>query len=231
MHVAPIPLPLERRREPPPAGLALVGTPGARTASVPPGGVLAGLGRPLDGVVVVQSGLLAIVASSDGRRGLLGVCAPGDVAGLELLDGARAAVAADREIRALASSRVVLVPPAEVARVASRDPSIALAVGEAGRRWAARLERALTRQLCLGVAGRVLEALREVADATAASGSSFRRLEVALPQETMATMVGATRESVNRAIRALAEAGLVRRDGRRYSVAAEGSWTAEARSS
>jgi len=86
------------------------------------------------------------------------------------------------------------------------------------------------RQLCLGVTGRVLEALREVADATGATGSPLRRIEVPLAQETLATMVGATRESVNRAIRALADAGLVRRDGRRYSVAAERSWTAVDRS-
>jgi CRP-like cAMP-binding protein len=231
MRVAPIPLPLERRHDPPRAGPVLAGLPGARPATVARGELLAGHGRPLARWAVVQAGFLAVSGSIGARRGLLGVLAPGDLAGAELIssDPPRPGPM-ERELYALTSTKLALLSPEEFLEAAARDPAVALAVAEASVRWAGRLERALARQLCLGVTGRVLEALREVADATGATGSPRRRIEVPLAQETLATMVGATRESVNRAIRALADAGLVRRDGRRYSVAAERSWTAVDRS-
>jgi CRP-like cAMP-binding protein len=195
------------------------------------GDLLASPGRPLARLAVVQAGFLAVTGSMGVRRGLLGVLAPGEVAGPELIPSElRPPGSMEREIRALSTTRIVVIPAAEVRQAATRDPAVALALTEAAVRWGARLERALARQLCLGVTGRVLEALREIADAAGATGAPLQRIDVPLSQDTLATMVGATRESVNRAIRALADAGLVRRDGRRYSVAAERSWTAEDRS-
>ena len=80
------------------------------------------------------------------------------------------------------------------------------------------LQRALTRALSLPVRDRVLDALTELAALRGCSLSSGLWVLVPLSQEDLGAMVGATRESVNRAIRQLVRDGAVRRWNDAYVV-------------
>jgi CRP-like cAMP-binding protein len=76
------------------------------------------------------------------------------------------------------------------------------------------MEQRLARTLGLPVAGRLLDLLRELASTFGRPAPGGRRIDLPLRQEDLASMVGATRESVNRAMAALAADGHVGRSGR-----------------
>jgi CRP-like cAMP-binding protein len=77
-------------------------------------------------------------------------------------------------------------------------------------------ERRLAEALSMPVEERVRSALRELAaNRSAPALGGARRIEVPLTQDRIASMTGATRESVNRALRTLRRTGEVTVDGRR----------------
>jgi CRP-like cAMP-binding protein len=90
------------------------------------------------------------------------------------------------------------------------------------------LEASTTRRPVSGSAGgdprpasaRALRALFDLARTHGHASPQGVRIRIPLPQETVAWMVGATRESVNRTLRTLEADGSIRRSGGRYVLLA-----------
>ncbi|HEY3265165.1 MAG TPA: Crp/Fnr family transcriptional regulator, partial [Actinomycetota bacterium] len=86
---------------------------------------------------------------------------------------------------------------------------------------AARLHRtsaALEDAMAADLPSRVVGRLRELADDHGVPGPNGVRLRVPLTQDELARMVGASRESVNRTVGALAARGVVRSGGGRIVI-------------
>jgi CRP-like cAMP-binding protein len=178
------------------------------------------------GLIVLETGaLVAETMAPSGNRAVLGVLGPGDICGEHLLLND-----SDRwprrgrphpmlpQYRALLPSRVRVIAEADLttALAAERDAAAWLASRLAGR--VADAQRALAMTLSLRLADRTAELLGGLARAWGSRSPSGVRIELPLTQDDLAAMLGATRESVNRTLRALHRSGRIARSGRSYVV-------------
>ena len=215
-------LPLEDPPSRPPArARALLAAAPAWTAD---GDALFAEGIPPEHVGVVERGVLAAIATLPaGRQVMVGLLGPGDVAGQAALT--RVDPQTDRflpEIRAFGTATVRLLDPEPLAR-SLVDPEVAAWLLDRTQRRTEAAERRLAAALSMPVEERVRSALRELASirSTPALGGA-RRIAVPLTQDRIASMTGATRESVNRALRILRRTGEVTVDARRsYLIRSE----------
>ncbi len=157
--------------------------------------------------------------SIDGRISLLSVLAAGELFGeLGFLDGhSRSAQA-----RALEDSRVFEIPYSELRQLYESSPRALWSAVEllAGRLRAT--DEALSDTVFLDVMGRTAKRLLEM------SGGADT-FEMPLTQEELASMVGASRERVNRAIRAFTKLGWISHNQRHYKIKSRTKLQARAR--
>jgi CRP/FNR family cyclic AMP-dependent transcriptional regulator len=180
----------------------------------PAGHVLAGPGEAPAAVHVLMAGAIALEATSRaGKRAMLALLGPGDVVGLESLGRPGSGLDGVR-VRAMVACITLALPLFELAEALGHDPSLWpwLAGSLAGRVQA--LERALVRSLSLPVRDRVWDLLRELASAHGRKVPGGLEIPIPLCQDDLGALVGATRESVNRALNRLRRSGRVsRKDG------------------
>ena len=157
-------------------------------------------GEPCPDLWVVESGVFeARVVDADGRRFLYDLLGPGDVIGQ--LDECPAPWTA------------TALRPARLRPVRGPDASAALAA------QAARGVMLASELAWFGVADRIERRLLDVADRLGRPLHGGVAIGLRLTQDDLASMVGASRESANRAIRSLVERGSVEVHGRgRYVV-------------
>ena len=158
---------------------------------------------------LVLSGRVAIAQESDdGRESLLAVLGPGELFGeMGFLDGYNRSAQA----RALEESTVLMVPYTELRLLYENNPA---ALWSAVRLLARRLrtmDRALSDTVFLDVMGRTAKRLLGMA-------GDRDEFEMPLTQEELASMVGASRERVNKAIHAFAKLGWITHDQRQYKI-------------
>ena len=158
---------------------------------------------------LVLDGLIAIAQESDdGRESLLALMGPGELFGeLGFLDGHNRSAQA----RALEESRVLVVPYAELRLLYENHPS---ALWSAVRLLARRLratDEALSDTVFLDVMGRTAKRLLEMA-------GDHDEFDLPVTQEELASMVGASRERVNKAIHAFVRLGWITQDHRHYKI-------------
>jgi CRP/FNR family transcriptional regulator, cyclic AMP receptor protein len=187
-----------------------------------PGHVLAHPGQPLRSVYVVMSGAVALASTSQsGKRAILALVGPGGVFGQESVlrargfsTGSGVSVGADTpalEVRTQSPCVTLVFAPRQLAAALEDEPLIALWLASSLSARARALERALARTLSFPLGQRLLELLRELAETHGRRSAEGVRVQVPLSQEDLAAMVGATRESVNRSLRELGDAGMVHR--------------------
>lgn len=169
---------------------------------------------------LVMSGRIAIVQESDGgRESLLALMGPGDLFGeLGCLDGDTRSAQA----RALEQSEVLVMPYAELRLLYDSHPT---ALWSAVRLLARRLratDRALSDTVFLDVMGRTAKRLLDMA-------GDDDEFEMPLTQEELASMVGASRERVNKAIHAFVKLGWITHDHRHYKITNRKNLTLRAR--
>ncbi len=174
---------------------------------------------------LVARGVLAVaVLGRDGRVTAGLVRAAGDVIvegveGPDRPDEARSVAV----VRPLTESLLVAVPRDELGRHLGRSPPAALALVSLLCDRLAEVRDALAdlaiRDVPARVAGRLLD-LSTVAGHRRADGVS---LDLLLPQDALATLAGASRESVNRALAGFVADGWVVVAGRRYVLRDPGS--------
>ncbi|HEX6844448.1 MAG TPA: Crp/Fnr family transcriptional regulator [Actinomycetota bacterium] len=162
-------------------------------AIVRPGGVLVGQGEPCRGSWEVEAGVFRVsVVDADGRALLLDLAGPGDALG-----GPPGSVS-QVTVRAVTPARLRATSPG---RELERLPRLALDL--AWRSLPERVERRLA----------------DLAERFGRPVSGGVSIGVRLTQDDLASMVGASREATNRAVRRLVRDGALEMPGRcRYVV-------------
>jgi CRP/FNR family transcriptional regulator len=165
---------------------------------------------------VIASGAVKISAyHQDGREAVLAVLGPGDVVG-ELALFEQSPRSADAT--ALEDAVLISLDAKSLNDAIHAHPGIAVALlGTLGTRLR-QTNEAFQDIAFFDVPGRVARRLADLADAHGVDAAEGTLIDIALSQESLAQMVGATRESVNKALAMLKRRGLVARTGRRYIV-------------
>jgi len=165
-----------------------------------------------DRLFVIRSGKIKLGRrSSDGRENLLSIQGPGEMFGeLSLFDPgprtATATVVADAELVELAHTDLVAW--------LELHPKVAKHLLKALAHRLRRTNEALADLVFSDVPGRVAKALLDLATRFGEPTDEGVRVAHDLTQEELAQLVGASRETVNKALADFAARGWVRREGR-----------------
>jgi CRP/FNR family transcriptional regulator, cyclic AMP receptor protein len=180
--------------------------------NVPRGDVLFHEGEPGDCLYVIRTGKVKLGRrSNDGRENLLAVLGPGELLGeLSLFDpGLRTATAT-----ALSDAVVLQMGHQELARWLTTTPSVAEHLLRILARRLRRTNEALADLVFTDVPGRVAKALLDLSTRFGQPAADGTRVAHGLTQEELAQLVGASRETVNKALADFATRGWIRREGR-----------------
>ena len=176
------------------------------------GDVLFHEGEPGDRLYVIREGKIKLgTRSSDGRENLLAVLGPGEMIGeLSLFDpGTRTATAT-----AISDAVVLEMGHHDLQTWLSSTPAVAEHLLQALARRLRRPNEALADLVFSDVPGRVAKALLDLSSRFGRPVDDGIRVAHDLTQEELAQLVGASRETVNKALADFAARGWVRREGR-----------------
>jgi CRP-like cAMP-binding protein len=180
------------------------------------GDVVVHQGEPTASLRLITSGAVRLSAVTlGGREVVVGLLGAGDIFGESALLGDAPSPV---EARAAGGAAVVALPVESLRAVLRVAPETA---EELLRLVTMRLHRTsavLEEVLAHDVPTRVCLRLRELARSHGSVSRSGVRLPPRFTQDELARMVGASRESVNRSVAALAARGLIRIEDRRYVV-------------
>jgi CRP-like cAMP-binding protein len=169
-------------------------------------------GEPGDRLYLIISGKVKIGRRSpDGRENLLTIMGPSDMFGeLSIFDpGPRASSATTvTEVRAVSMDRDVL------RRWIADRPEIAEQLLRMLARQLRRTNNNLARLIFTDVPGRVAHQLLQLAQRFGAQEGGALRVTHDLTQEEIAQLVGASRETVNKALADFADRGWIRSEGK-----------------
>jgi CRP-like cAMP-binding protein len=179
---------------------------------VPRGEAIFHEGDPGDRLYVIVEGKIKLGrASGDGRENLLAILGPGEMFGeLSLFDpGPRTATAT-----AVTDTTLIGMGHADLEPWLSGRPEVA---GQLLRALAQRLRRtneAMADLVFSDVPGRVAKALLDLAKRFGVEGDEGLRVTHDLTQEELAQLVGASRETVNKALADFQQRGWLRHEAR-----------------
>lgn len=215
-NVAHASLPLDRL-----AWLArLQAATGARARDVPGGTPVIRPGERSPAFHAVRAGAVAVVACrEDGSESIAQILGAGQVFGT-LGMGSRPD--ARSGARTLVRSSIVSMSPPDVWAVVGRDPELARAIVGALAERIDRLEADHAASVGGRVGDRLLAVLRRLAVDHGRPVGDGELVELGLTQDALASLVGATRESVNRALRDLTRERALRRTRRGYVLLSPG---------
>ena len=169
-------------------------------------------GEPGDRLYVIGSGKVKLGRrSNDGRENLLSILGPAEMFGeLSLFDpGPRTATAT-----AVADATLYELSHAELIQWLEEYPAVAKHLLEALARRLRRTNEALADLVFSDVPGRVAKALLDLSTRFGEPVEDGLRVAHDLTQEELAQLVGASRETVNKALADFTSRGWVRREGR-----------------
>ncbi len=169
-------------------------------------------GEPGDRLYVVRTGKIKLgQRSTDGRENLLGVLGPGEMFGeLSLFDlGPRTATAT-----AITDAEVLELAHETLAERIRANPAVALPLLRTLAHRLRRTNEALGDLVFSDVPGRVAKALLDLSTRFGEPVEDGIRVAHDLTQEELAQLVGASRETVNKALADFAARGWLRREGR-----------------
>ncbi len=176
------------------------------------GEVLFHEGEPGDRLYVIRSGKIKLGRrSNDGRENLLAILGPGEMFGeLSLFDpGPRTATAT-----VVADGSILELGHLELIAWLEANPTVAKHLLGALARRLRRTNEALADLVFSDVPGRVAKALLDLSTRFGETVDEGIRVAHDLTQEELAQLVGASRETVNKALADFAARGWVRREGR-----------------
>ena len=181
----------------------------ARAVSFPRNALVFEAGDPAGELYVVRSGRIAIASRApDGRESVVALMEEGDLFGeMSFFDGqGRSALA-----RALEPSELIAVPFPPIRAVLDQRPTLLWPVVAllAGRLRSTN--SALADTVFLDVTGRTAKRILELA-------GDAEEFVLPVTQEELASMVGASRERVNKAIAAFIRLGWLEQNDRRYRI-------------
>jgi CRP/FNR family cyclic AMP-dependent transcriptional regulator len=179
---------------------------------IPRSGVIFSEGEPGDRMYVILDGKVKLGQTSpDGRESLLAVLGPGEVFGeLSLFDpGPRTATAT-----AVTDTIVVGLGHSDLRPWLTGRPEVAEALLQALAQRLRRTNEALADLVFSDVPGRVAKQLLELADKFGQPGPDGVLVHHDLTQEELAQLVGASRETVNKALADFTQRGWIEVDQR-----------------
>jgi CRP-like cAMP-binding protein len=180
------------------------------------GGVLFHEGQPGDQLFLIIEGKVKLGhASADGRESLMAVLGPGAMFGeLSLFDpGPRAASAT-----ALTEARVVRLDNAQLMPWLAGRPEVAASLLQALARRLRRTNEAMADLVFSDVPGRVAKALMELGEKFGTMVSGGLLVTHDMTQEEIAQLVGASRETVNKALADFAQRGWISLESRQVLI-------------
>ena len=183
-----------------------------KVAEISRGTVLFTEGEMGDSLYIVLSGKVKLGRrSSDGRENLVAVMGPSDQFGeLSLFDpGPRTATAV-----AVTDARVAVLPKEALVQWVSQRPEIGLQLVRVIARRLRRTNTMLADLIFVDVPGRVAKQLLQLAQRFGAVEGGQLRVTHDLTQEELAQLVGASRETVNKALADFASRGWLRLEGK-----------------
>jgi CRP/FNR family transcriptional regulator, cyclic AMP receptor protein len=182
------------------------------TVEFPRGHVIFAEGEPGDRLYIIQTGKVKIGRKSpDGRENLLAIMGPADMFGeLSIFDpGPRTStVTTVTEVRAVCMDRGAL------REWIAKRPEIAEQLLRVLARRLRRTNNMLADMIFTDVPGRVARALLQFAQRFGSQEAGLLRVTHDLTQEEIAQYVGASRETVNKALADFAHRGWLRLEGK-----------------
>jgi len=182
-----------------------------RERSYPRGSVILFEDDPGDSLFIVRRGRVKVVLiGEDGREVILGLLGPGTHFGeLSIIDGAPRSA----HVIATEDSQLIVLRREDFRRRVNESPAVAWALLVELSRRLRRADEQIGSLVLLDVDGRIA---RLLLDAAAESGGAA--IEKRLTHQTMAQMIGASRETVSRAMRSFQDQGLIRVEHRKISI-------------
>ena len=169
-------------------------------------------GDPGESLFIVLSGKVKLGRrSSDGRENLVAIMGPADQFGeLSLFDpGPRTATAT-----VVTDARVARLPKAALQKWVQDRPQIAMQLLRVVARRLRRTNTMLADLIFVDVPGRVAKQLLQLAQRFGSIENGQLRVTHDLTQEELAQLVGASRETVNKALADFASRGWLRLEGK-----------------
>jgi CRP/FNR family transcriptional regulator, cyclic AMP receptor protein len=165
--------------------------------------------------VVVEGKLKLGTSSGDGRENLLSILGPGDMFGeLSLFDpGPRTATAT-----AVTDARVLTLANDQVIGWVTAHPQVSLQLFKRLARRLRRTNEVLADLVFADVPGRVAKAIMDLGERFGTKKEDGLHVNHELTQEELAQLVGASRETVNKALADFAGRGWVRLEPRAVVV-------------
>jgi CRP/FNR family cyclic AMP-dependent transcriptional regulator len=183
-----------------------------RERTYPKGSVILFQGDPGDSLYVLRQGRAKVVLiGEDGREVILGVLEPGAHFGELALsdDQPRSA-----HVIAMEDSQLLILRREDFRRRVEANPSVAWALLTELSRRLRRADQKIGGLVLLDVPGRISRLLLDLS-----SESTNGTIEKPLTHQTIAQMIGASRETVSRAMKDFQQEGLIRVERRRIAVA------------
>lgn len=186
----------------------------------PSGSIIFSQGEPGHRCYSIVSGTLKVSAwTPEGHETILALLGPGDVVGELALFDSRPRSA---DAIALTDVEAVSVDGRVVAEVIASHPDVAIAILRVLSERIRATNEALQDAASCDVTARVARRLTSLAGRHGRRTSTGTEIDVPLSQDMLASMVGASRESVNKAVSTLTRDGMLTRSGRRYTLPAAG---------
>jgi len=182
------------------------------TQTLPRGRVVFNEGEPGDSLYIVISGKIKLSRRSpDGRENVLAVMGPSDQFGeLSVFDpGPRTATAT-----VVTDARLARLPKPALQKWVQERPQIAMQLLRVVARRLRRTNTMLADLIFVDVPGRVAKQLLQLAQRFGTVDGGQLRVTHDLTQEELAQLVGASRETVNKALADFAQRGWLRLEGK-----------------
>jgi CRP/FNR family cyclic AMP-dependent transcriptional regulator len=182
-----------------------------RERSYPKGSVILFQDDPGDSLFVLRAGRVKVVLiGEDGREVILGVLEPGAHFGeLALIDDQPRSA----HVIAMEDAQLLILRREDFRRRVEANPSVAWALLTELSRRLRRADVKIGGLVLLDVPGRIARLLLDLADETGGDA-----IDKPLTHQTIAQMIGASRETVSRAMKEFQDAGLITVERRRIAV-------------
>lgn len=174
-----------------------------RERSYPRGSVIVFEDDPGDSLFIVRQGRVKVVLiGEDGREVILGILGVGDHFGeLSLIDGQPRSA----HVIAMEDSQLIVLRREDFRRRVHESPAVAWAFLVELSRRLRKADEQIGNLVLLDVDGRIARLLLEAAD----EGGGGAAIQKRLTHQTIAQMIGASRETVSRAMRTFQDRGLI----------------------
>lgn len=187
----------------------------ARTEKFSAGQVIFRRGEPGRSMLTVISGRIKIsVSSSDGKEAVLAILGKGEVLGeMSLIDGKERSA----DATAMEAGEALLINRRDFIPFLERNPAICMRLLGVMSDRLRRTSEMVEDRSFLDLPGRLAKTLLDMGRTDGVETDDGLRIEIPLSQRGFGAMLGASRETINKQLKAWQDEGLVL-TGRRYVV-------------